>query len=598
MTRNDTSRPRINPAAADPTPAAAPAASPDAAGKAPLDAAEIFASVGEVPYEWDIVSDRLRWGGNAAEVLKIADLDAIATGRGFAQRLDTDNIQTRFDVVMRSTQADPGAGVPYEVQYCVTPQPGNDARLWIEDVGRWFAGANGKPARALGIVRVINERRAQEERLAYLSRFDGLTGEMNRWHLTEVLGATLEEAVRFRSSCAFLIAAVDNLARVNEAYGFDVADEVIAAVAKRLRAKLRGGDSLGRFSGNKFGIILKTCTPDDITNAADRLLAGVRDDVIQTHAGPVSVTITIGGVNGPRHARTVHEILSRAQEALDAAKAKRRGSFSAYRPNVEREALRRENARSTDEIIGALNERRILIAFEPVVSATTRAPAFYECLMRIRRGDGTLVPANDVIPIAERLGLVRLLDHRVLELVVAEMTQSPALDASLNVSPASTMDPDWWSGLTACLRAHAGLAERLTIEITETAAIQDVDDTRGFVTRVKDLGCRIAIDDFGAGYTSFRNLRKLGVDMIKIDGAFVQNLTRSEDDRAFVHTLVDLAMRLGLATVAEWVQDEASAAMLAEWGCDYLQGALIGLASTARPWIAADSTLVPEAVPS
>ena len=116
------------------------------------------------------------------------------------------------------------------------------------------------------------------------------------------------------------------------------------------------------------------------------------------------------------------------------------------------------------------------------------------------------------------------------------------------------------------LRAHTSAAERLIIEITETAAIQDIDDTRGFVTRVKDLGCRIAIDDFGAGYTSFRNLRKLGVDIVKIDGAFVQNIVKSDDDRAFVHTLIDLARRLGLKTVAEWVQDEAAAAMLAGLG--------------------------------
>ena len=189
-----------------------------------------------------------------------------------------------------------------------------------------------------------------------------------------------------------------------------------------------------------------------------------------------------------------------------------------------------------------------------------------------------------MIPVAERLGLVRMLDHRVLELLISEMMAVPTLTASLNVSPASITDPDWWTALGAMLRANTGVAERLIIEITETAAIQDIDDTRGFVTRVKDLGCRIAIDDFGAGYTSFRNLRKLGVDIIKIDGAYVQNLTRSEDDRAFVLTLVDLAKRLGLKTIAEWVQDEASAALLTQWGCDYLQGALVGLASVERPW--------------
>jgi EAL domain-containing protein (putative c-di-GMP-specific phosphodiesterase class I) len=137
------------------------------------------------------------------------------------------------------------------------------------------------------------------------------------------------------------------------------------------------------------------------------------------------------------------------------------------------------------------------------------------------------------------------------------------------------------------LRSHRGIAERLIVEITETAAIHDLDETRGFVTRVKDLGCQIAIDDFGAGYTSFRNLRKLGVDIVKIDGAFVQHLMRSEDDRVFVGALIELARRLGLATVAEWVQDEKAAALLTEWGCDYLQGALTGRASPERPWTSA-----------
>jgi EAL domain-containing protein (putative c-di-GMP-specific phosphodiesterase class I) len=225
-----------------------------------------------------------------------------------------------------------------------------------------------------------------------------------------------------------------------------------------------------------------------------------------------------------------------------------------------------------------------LLAFEPVVEIVSRKPAYYECLMRIRRGDGSLIPATDVMPVAERVGLVRLLDHRVLELLVSEMAAVPALSASLNVSPVSTTDPDWWSALGALLRANEGVAQRLIIEITEMAAIQDVDDTRGFVARVKDLGCRIAIDDFGAGFTSFRNLRKLGVDVLKIDGAYVRNLVRSEDDRAFVQTLIDLARRLGLKTVAEWVQDEGAAKTLQAWGCDYLQGELVGLATVERPW--------------
>jgi diguanylate cyclase (GGDEF)-like protein len=561
--------------------AADPAGIPAPAG---LDATEILASVGAALYRWDIGNDLLTWSANAGDVLLVRDIGVIGSGRAYAQLLEPDNTQAPFDAIIKSAQRDEGQGVAYRIQYAIRPDAGTETRLWVEDAGRWFAGPDGKPARAQGTIQIINERYEHERRLEQLARRDELTGEFNRYYLTEILEKALEEAARFRSSCGFLLVAIDNLGGVNRSYGYDTADQMIRLVSKRLRSLMRGRDALGRYSGNKFGVVLKDCTPDDMAVAAERLLAGVRDELVPTDAGAIAVTVTIGGVTAPRHARTPAEVVARAQESLDAARAKRRGSFFAYRPNVEREAQRRENIRATDEIVAALNERRIFLAYETVTRAADRQPAFYECLMRVRRADGSLLGAGEVIPVAERLGLVRLLDHRVLELVVDEMVATPALQASVNVSPGSTTDPNWWTGLGTLLRAHSGVAERLIIEITESAAIHDVDETRGFVARVKDFGCRIAIDDFGAGYTSFRNLRKLGVDIVKVDGAFVQNMIRSEDDGAFVQTLIDLGKRLKLATVAEWVQDEETAKLLQSWGCDYIQGALIGLASTERPW--------------
>jgi EAL domain-containing protein (putative c-di-GMP-specific phosphodiesterase class I) len=303
------------------------------------------------------------------------------------------------------------------------------------------------------------------------------------------------------------------------------------------------------------------------------------------------VTASIGAVTIPRHARSADEAVNRAQETLDAAKRRRVGSFSLWKPNVERDAQRRVNIRVTDEIVTALNDRRIVTAYEPVVEARSRQPAFYECLVRMEQADGRALLAPDIVPVAERLGLIRLVDHRVLELAVAELAASPSVRLSLNISPDTTMDPDWWTSIESLMQAHPGVGERLIVEITETVAIQDIDDIRGFVTRLKNFGSQIAIDDFGAGYTSFRNLRKLGVDIVKIDGAFVQNIARSADDRAFVHTLIDLANRLHIKTVAEWVQDEEAAVMLREWGCNYIQGRLIGLASPERPWAVSDTAL-------
>src|SRR5258706_2422681 len=560
---------------------------------APPQASTILASLGQAAFVWNIGTDAIVWSDHASSVFPDIPAAALQSGAEFSKLIEPER-SIRMDALGHSPPAHGVDGAPYRIEYGVRSSTSTPL-LWIEETGCWFAGADGRPARAQGIVRVDNERRARDEQLVRLSRHDPLTGELNRTHLIASLAEAIEEAARFRSSSAFMVIGIDHLARVNDAFGFDVADAVIAEVGKRIRARLRGGDVLGRFSGNKFGLILRNCTVDDTNVAAERFLAGIRDEVVPTVSGPVSVTASIGAISIPRYARNADEAVTRAQETLDAAKRRRAGSFALWRPNAERDAQRRVNIRVTDEIVTALNERRIVTAFEPVVEARSRQPAFYECLVRMEQEDGRALLAPDIVPVAERLGLIRLVDHRVLELAVAELAASPNVQLSLNISPDTTMDPDWWTSIESLMRAHPGAGERLIVEITETVAIQDIDDVRGFVTRLKNFGSRIAIDDFGAGYTSFRNLRKLGVDIVKIDGAFVQNIARSADDRAFVQTLIDQARRLQIKTVAEWVQDEEAAVMLREWGCDYIQGRLIGLASPQRPWAVAEAAAVPAA---
>ncbi len=556
-------------------------------------ASNILASLGQAAFVWDLATDTIAWSDNAAAVFTDIPAEALNSGAAFAGLIEPVR-SIRKDALGKTGPARGTEGTAYRIEYGVRASTSAPV-IWIDETGCWFAGPDGRPARAQGIVRVDNERHARDEQLMRLSQHDPLTGELNRTHLIAALAEAIEEAARFRSSCVFMLIGIDRLARINDAFGFDVADGVIAEVGRRIRARLRGGDVLGRFSGNKFGLILRNCTVDDTKVAAERFLAGIRDEVVPTVSGPVSVTASIGAISIPRYARIADEAVNRAQETLDAAKRRRAGSFTLWQPNAERDAQRRVNIRVTDEIVTALNERRIVTAFEPVVEANSRQPAFYECLVRMEQEDGQVLLAPDIVPVAERLGLIRMLDHRVLELAIAELADSPNLRLSLNISPDTTMDPEWWSTIELLMRANPGAGERLIVEITETVAIQDIDDIRGFVTRLKNFGSRIAIDDFGAGYTSFRNLRKLDVDIVKIDGAFVQNIAHSADDRAFVQTLIDLAHRLQIKTVAEWVQDEESANLLREWGCDYIQGRLIGLASPQRPWAASAETVLPAA---
>jgi EAL domain-containing protein (putative c-di-GMP-specific phosphodiesterase class I) len=228
------------------------------------------------------------------------------------------------------------------------------------------------------------------------------------------------------------------------------------------------------------------------------------------------------------------------------------------------------------EIVTALNEGRLTLACQPVVHAASRSIAFYEGLLRLRDREGRLLPASLFVPSSEESGLISLLDQRVVELAANELARHPTVKVSINASPLSLSDPEW----LACLRSYAvgskAFAGRLILEVTESAALADIPRTTKLLDAVKELGIAVAIDDFGSGHTSFRTLRQLPVDIVKIDGTFMQDVDRSSDGRFFVRTLVELAHHINCKVVAEWVENEAAARIVEELGVDYLQGRLLG----------------------
>jgi len=545
---------------------------------------QILKSVEHAIYEWNIADDTLHWGENVGDILPVPDLNLLNTGRGFASFLDSDNLTNRYEAVMNSGQSDEGEGVPYEIQYRILLHGRNSLEAcWIEDAGRWFADDSGNPAKAQGIIRLFDARHQREQELAYLSSYDPLTGQMNRLRLGETLEEALKTSERTRKPCAFILAAINNLAMVNDAYGFDVADQVIAAVANRLKEKLRAGDCMGRYAGNKFGILLSNCNDDDMRIAAGRLDEVIRSAVIETDVGPVSAAISLGGVVMPRHARSAQEGMVRAEEALGQAKQRHMDHFVPYEHSIKKESLRKRNVMFADEIISALNDRRLRLGFQPIVDAESGKPAHYECLLRLVKPDNEIVSAGHFIPVAEQLGLVRLIDHRVLELTIEALLSAPHINLTFNVSGLTATDPSWLANLKALIQSNHQIADRLTVEITETVAINDIEESTKFVSSLRDLGCRIAIDDFGAGYTSFQNLKLMNVDMVKIDGSFIENLHQSPDNQFFVRTLIDLAKNFKLQTVAEWVESERDVELLRDWGIDYMQGFLFGAAQMELP---------------
>ena len=277
--------------------------------------------------------------------------------------------------------------------------------------------------------------------------------------------------------------------------------------------------------------------------------------------------------------------MTRAEAALDAEKRIGKSSWSAFTDKTDVVSMRRRNTHMSDVILTALNERRVRLAFQAIVSDLDETPKKFECLIRMRGDDGQNIPAPEFIPAAERLGLVHLLDRRVLELALNTLSVIPNIHLNVNISMETVKDFVWAEGYIALLRAHQDLARRITVELTETQVIDSIDASIEFVSEIKRLGCSFGIDDFGAGYTSFRNLKAMDIDILKIDGSFVTGVSSSRENQLFVRTLLDLARNFGMQTVAEWVDNEADAMLLKGLGVDFLQGFLIGKPETNPDWL-------------
>jgi len=542
-----------------------------------LDLVSILSAVQETAYIWDIASDAIEWESNAAQILNLHDICDASTGAGFQLFVAPEHVNRRTEALTDTGAIHVNSGIPFRVQYRFMPAGRrSENSLWLEDHGRWWPGQDGRPVKVRGVVRVINERYWEEQRLLYRSDYDDLTGLLNRSSLTEALDVAVTRSVASNVPCAYLVAAVTNLSIVNETFGFEVGDEVISASAHIIKKHLRGGDTIGRYSSNKFGIILHDCTPSALRVAAQRFMAAVRDAPIKTSLCQVSATLSIGGVLIPDQAATVQQAASHAMWALDKAKQRRQEGFSPYNPGADMASSRRKNIKMAEEITAALSEDRMLLALQPMINCQTREADLYECLLRIEQPDGTIESAAEFIVVGEQLGMAGLIDRRTLELAVDILKKYSTIKLSLNVSGLTAGDHDWLMALHRLTGGRQQLTQRLWIEITETAAVDDLDQTINFVDMLKELGCRVAIDDFGAGYTSFKNLKLLNVDMVKIDGSFVKNLAEDKTDQIFIETMVKLAQSFGMDTVAEWVGDEITADILKEAGITHMQGFLFG----------------------
>jgi EAL domain-containing protein (putative c-di-GMP-specific phosphodiesterase class I) len=249
-------------------------------------------------------------------------------------------------------------------------------------------------------------------------------------------------------------------------------------------------------------------------------------------------------------------------------------------PNRQRRHLAME-----EKLHAALVQERLLFAFQPVVCAASGEIDYFECLLRLRDDDGGLVPCGEFIAAAEETGLIGLIDRYVLNLAFGEIATHSSVRLGFNVSARTAGDRPWLRSLIALLRGRPECASRLVVEITETAALDDIAELARFVDALRCTGCRVALDDFGAGHTSLRHLQALDVDIIKIDGSFVRTLPARRENRIILRHLLELTRGFGFRTVAECVETAEEAALLREAGVGYLQGFYLGRPTIERAWL-------------
>lgn len=394
---------------------------------------------------------------------------------------------------------------------------------------------------------------------------------LERPELTRDIERTIASCINDNGRAALALVSIDHLDIVNVAFGHQVGSAVLEAAREALISVVRSADSVWRFSGSKFAVLLRDCSEADVRTACRRFRDTITNRVFDTCAGPVSITASVGAVMIPRHARTMEEATSNAMIAVGDARHDRWRAFALFSPNAARDKQRSREALAGQSVIAAIADNRLRLAFQPVVDAKSRKPAFFEALVRIENKDGGLVDAKDFILATERLGLVRLVDHRTLALALTAL-ETHDVTLSINISGDTCHDPAWLSALSTAIEINPSLAARLIIEITESHVSIQTDEIREFVEAVHGLGVRVAVDDFGAGYTSFRILKDLPFDIIKIDGDYARNMRGDPRDQVFVRSLVSIAQAVNAQTVVEWVDDADTADLLAAWNVDFLQG--------------------------
>jgi diguanylate cyclase (GGDEF)-like protein len=416
--------------------------------------------------------------------------------------------------------------------------------------------------------------------LQHLANHDPLTSLYNRRRFEEELERVLSPQEQDGPPGALIFLDVDQFKDVNDSLGHRAGDELLKGLADLLRSCVREGDVLARSGGDEFCILLPNTGAAQARALAQKVEDAVRHHTFLLERRPIHVTTSIGLAFYPRHGVTAEELFSNADLAMYQAKANGRGRVEVLRSNRDWRSLSEARLSWRNRILEALERDLFVLYAQPIRSLRREQAREYEVLIRLPMGRNDLANPASFLQIAEQFGLIQDIDRWVIGKTLQVIAQQERLKTpvrlAVNLSGKSFSDGEFAGFVRTQLNTIAIDPNNLLAEVTETAAIANLSQATRFIRTLRNLGIRFALDDFGAGFSSFLHLKHLPVDFLKIDGSFIKDLTQSEVDQHLVKAIVEVSRGLGKQTIAEFVGDEPTVDVLRKLGVDYVQGYYIG----------------------
>ncbi|MBL4638642.1 MAG: EAL domain-containing protein [Proteobacteria bacterium] len=420
--------------------------------------------------------------------------------------------------------------------------------------------------------------KVMEARLQFSVTHDDLTGLSNRRRLEQALELSLTQTLNFNTSSALFYIDLDSFKVLNDAEGHEAGDTLLVQVADSLRSYFSSNDTLVRIGSDEYAVLVDNIDEHSAMDHAEGLRAlfdGYHFE-FNEHYYHLSVSIGVKIIEGKNESSS-GEVLSQANQACFTAKKRGRNRVHLFSLDDREMHTLRHNVKWAPRIRAALKQENFLLELQPIHALASNSITHYECLIRMRGTDDTLYYPDDFIPVAEAMGLIHQIDLWVVNKAFDLTSQMPSdISISINLSGNIFLDRNLFPLVEKKL-AQTGIdPNRIVFEITETSAISNFEQTKEMVERLRSLGCRFALDDFGAGFNSYSYLKHFPVDILKIDGGFITNLINDPVDQLLVKSMIDIAHSLGKTTVAEFVENQSTMDLLKSYGVDFVQGYLIG----------------------